>query len=59
MINMSLVKVTCNDLSEMVNQIPEEDDCVSIDGELDREVSEVGNYEFQDPSLFFCSKLNL
>lgn len=56
---MSLVKVTCNDLSEMVNQIPEEDDCVSIDGELEIEVSEGGNYEFQDPSLFFCSKLNL
>lgn len=34
MINMSLIKVTINDLSEMVNQIPEEDDRVSIDGEL-------------------------
>lgn len=31
---MSLIKVTINDLSEMVNQIPEEDDRVSIDGEL-------------------------
>lgn len=44
MINMSLVKVTCNDLSEMVNQIPEEDDCVSIDGEIECELSEAGNY---------------
>lgn len=31
MINLSLVKVSCNELTDMVNLIPEEDDCVSIE----------------------------
>jgi hypothetical protein len=34
MINLSLIKVSCNDLSEIANLIPEEDDCVSIEDEI-------------------------
>lgn len=35
MINLSLVKVSCNDLTDMVNLIPEEeDDCVSIEEQM-------------------------
>lgn len=32
---MSLVKVSCNELSDIVNQIPEEDDCLSIEDEME------------------------
>jgi hypothetical protein len=36
MINMSLIKVSCNDLNDMVNLIPEEeDDCVSIEDAME------------------------
>ena len=34
MINMSLVKVTFNELPEMAGLIEEEEDCVSIEDEL-------------------------
>lgn len=35
MINMSLIKVSCNELTDIVNSgIPEEDDCASIEGEI-------------------------
>ena len=62
MINMSLVKVSCNDLTDMVNQIPEEeDDCVSIEDDLgmDEEKGEKEpiSYQFEDPACFFASKL--
>lgn len=40
MINMSLVKVTCNELSQIVNSIPEEEDCVSIEDDMEEEEDE-------------------
>ena len=42
----------------MVNLIPEEDDCVSIEEELESDKDEEA-YEFQDPACFFASKFNL
>ena len=45
----------------MVNQIPEEDDCVSIEDELNIEEEkgekEQIQYQFEDPACFFASKL--
>ena len=44
-----------------MNQIPEEDDCVSIEDELNIEEEkgekEQIQYQFEDPACFFASKL--
>lgn len=37
MIHLSLVKVSCNELEDIVNLIPEEEDCVSIEDEMEEE----------------------
>ena len=56
MINLSLVKVTFNEIPEMVGLIEEEeDDCVSIEDEMEeKECKEVKDI-FEDPSCFFAS----
>ena len=61
MINLSLNRVSCNELTDIVNQIPEEDDCVSIEDELEVEgrPREEGECQFEDPALFFASKFSL
>lgn len=61
MINLSLIKVTCNELTDIVNFIPEEDDCVSIEEELERnnENEEANMNYFEDPSCFFASRFDI
>ena len=64
MINMSLIKVSCNELTDMVNQIPEEeDDCVSIEDAMEaeesRKVEGLIGYHFEDPACFFASKFDM
>jgi hypothetical protein len=60
MINMSLVKVSCSELSDMVNLIPEEDDCASIEEEMGIEgIDHDHGYFFEDPACFFASKFDL
>ena len=64
MINMSLVKVSCADLAVLVEPEEEEEDCASIEGELDGPtpqdtVQGVHFFDFQDPGCFLASSLNL
>ena len=64
MINMSLIKVSCNELTDMVNQIPEEDDdCLSIEDDMaaeeSRRADDFPGYQFEDPACFFASKFDM
>jgi len=45
-------------LSDIVNLIPEEDDCVSIEDELEDSHKEEPVYLFEDPACFFASKFD-
>lgn len=61
MINLSLVKVTFNELSDISNIFAEEDDCVSIEDEMEREckLNPSGFSGFQNPTFFFSSQFDL
>ena len=61
MINMSLVKVSCNELTNIGNLFAvEDDDCVSIEDELEEESKENLTFNaFQNPTCFFTSQFNL
>ena len=58
MIHLSLVKVSCNELEDIVNLIPEEDDCVSIEDEMEESHKEEQACLFEDPACFFASKFD-
>ena len=61
MINLSLVKLTFSELSEMSNIFAEEDDCVSIEDEMETESKQNPSAfsAFQNPTFFFSSQLDL
>lgn len=62
MINLSLVKLTFNELSDISNIFAEEeDDCVSIEDEMETEgkLNPSSFSAFQNPTFFFSSQFDL